>query len=209
MQIASYSQYWFEFASIVGSVAFALSGFLVATRKQLDIMGIFILAFIVANGGGVVRDLLVDRTPAIMRGMLPFWLATGTVAFATVFRLHARRTVERNRLFILSDAIGLVAFGITGALVGIEEGLHFFGVVTLSFLTATGGGIARDALVNEVPLVLHDDFYGSVALALGIAVYALHWAGSINPASLIAVFISGLVLRLFAYRLGWRLPKLR
>ena len=77
-------------------------------------------------------------------------------------------------------------------MIGIEKGLHFFGVVTLSFLTATGGGIARDMLVNEVPLVLHGDFYGSVAILLGVAIYLFHSAGLMNPVSLSMVFVAGL-----------------
>ena len=199
----------FILISTSGGVAFALSGFLAGVRKGLDVMGIFILAFITANGGGVVRDLLFGRTPAVMHGMLPFWLAAGTVVLAVAFRLHDRASVERNRIFIISDAVGLAAFGITGALVGIENELHLFGVITLSFLTATGGGIARDVLVNEVPLVLREDFYGSVALLLGLAIQLLRWAALMNPASLSMVFVAGTVLRLVAYRHGWRLPKVR
>jgi uncharacterized membrane protein YeiH len=194
-------------ASVVGSVAFALSGFMAGARKRLDVMGVFILAFLTANGGGVVRDLLIGRTPAIMRGMSPFWIAVGVVALALLFRLQLRDFVERHRIFLVSDAVGLVAFGITGALVGIEEGLHLFGVVTLSFLTATGGGIARDVLANEVPLVLREDFYGSVALLLGVAVYMLHAAGWTSPISLTLLFVAGLVLRLVAHSRGWKLPK--
>ncbi len=209
MNIGYYYPQVFETASIIGSIAFALSGFLIGARKNMDIMGIFILAFLTANGGGVLRDLLVDRTPAIMDSMLPFWLAAGTMAVAMLLRLHRSATLERGRLFIISDAVGLVAFGITGALIGIEKELHFFGVVTLSFLTATGGGIARDVLVNEVPLVLHADFYGSVALFLGVAVYLLHWAGLMNPVSLMMVFVAGLLLRIIAHQYGWKLPKLR
>ena len=158
-----YYAHVFTTASTAGSIAFALSGFMAAARKQLDVMGIFILAFLTANGGGVVRDLLVGRTPAIMHSMLPFWLAAGTVMLAMAFRRQDRASMEHNQIFIISDSVGLVAFGITGALIGIEKGLHFFGVVTLFFLTATGGGIARDMLVYEVPLVLHGDFYGSVS----------------------------------------------
>jgi uncharacterized membrane protein YeiH len=209
IDLSDYGTSVFASASTVGSVAFGLSGFMAGARKQLDVMGAFILAFLTANGGGVVRDLLVGRTPAIMRGMLPFWLAAGTVALALAFRLQRRASVERHRIFIVSDAVGLVAFGIAGALVGIEEDLHLFGVVTLSFLTATGGGIARDVLANEVPLVLHEDFYGSIALLLGVAVYAIHAAGWMNPVTLTLVFVAGLVLRLIAHRRGWRLPKVR
>lgn len=207
MDLDYYSPYALIVVSALGGIAFALSGFLAGVRKGLDMMGIFIVAFLTANGGGVVRDLLIGRTPAIMRGVLPFWLAAGTVILGVVFRLHDRASVERNRIFILSDAVGLVAFGIAGALVGIEEGLHFFGVMTLSFLTATGGGIARDVLANEVPLVLREDFYGSVAILLGLAVQLLHRAGLMNPVSLSMVFVAGIVLRLVAYQRGWRLPK--
>lgn len=206
--ISDYYAHIFDAASIAGSIAFALSGFLVGARKRMDIMGIFILAFLTANGGGILRDLLVDRPPAIMNSTLPFWIATGTMAFAMLFRLHNVATLERGRVFVISDAVGLVAFGITGALIGIEKELHFFGVVALSFLTATGGGIVRDVLAKEVPLVLHSDFYGSVALLLGVVVYALHSAGLMNPVSLVVVFAAGLALRLVAYKKGWSLPKL-
>jgi uncharacterized membrane protein YeiH len=209
MDLGYYYAQAFAIASTAGSIAFALSGFMMGARKQLDVMGAFILAFLAANGGGVVRDLLVGRTPAIMGGVLPFWLAAGTMALAMAFRLPGRPYLERNRIFIVSDAVGLVAFGITGALIGIESDLHFFGVVTLSFLTASGGGIVRDMLVNEVPLVLRGDFYGSVALLLGVAVFLLHRAGLLNPATLSLVFVSGLVLRLVAYRRGWSLPTVR
>ena len=197
----------FATASAVGSIAFALSGFMAGARKQLDVMGVFILAFLSANGGGVVRDLIVGRMPAVMHSPLPFWLAAGTVALALAFRLQRRDSVERHRIFIVSDAIGLVAFGIAGALVGIEKGLNLFGVVTLSFVTATGGGIARDVLVNDVPLVLREDFYGSVAILLGVGISCLHWAGSMSPVSLSLVFAAGLILRLFAHERGWRLPR--
>ncbi|MEW4570519.1 trimeric intracellular cation channel family protein [Tautonia sp. JC769] len=198
----------FTTASIVGSVAFALSGFMMGARKRLDLMGAFILAFLTANGGGVIRDLIVDRPPAIMAGLLPFYLTAGTVTLALALRLQRRATLERAWIFVLSDAIGLVAFGITGAIIAIEHDLHVFGVVILSFLTATGGGIVRDILVNEVPLVLHGDFYGSVAILLGIAIDALHRADLMNPASLLAVFAAGLLLRLIAYRRRWSLPRL-
>lgn len=206
MDIGYYSAQVFGAASIVGGVAFALSGFLAGARKRLDVMGVFILAFLTANGGGVARDLLVGRTPAIMHSTTPFWLAAGTVGLALVLRLQRRASVELHRIFIASDAVGLVAFGIAGALIGIEHELHFFGVVTLSFLTATGGGIVRDILVNDVPLVLREDFYGSVALLLGAGLSLLHGAGSLNPVSVSAMFVAGLALRLVAHGRNWRLP---
>jgi uncharacterized membrane protein YeiH len=198
----------FEIAVIIGGLAFALSGVLVGIRKDLDVMGVFILAFLTANGGGVLRDLMIDRQPAILASLTPLWITSAVVAGAWLFRIPRGTTLERTWFFVISDAVGLVAFSISGGLVGIEEGLHFFGVITLSFLTATGGGIVRDLLVNEVPLVLRADFYGSVALLMGIAVYVLHLADAVNLLTLSVLFAVGLILRLTAYKYKWQLPRL-
>jgi uncharacterized membrane protein YeiH len=194
-------------ASTTGAIAFALSGFLAGARKNLDVMGIFILAFLTANGGGVVRDLLVDRPVAILQSTEPFWVAAGVTFGAWLLKLQRFQTIENQWFFVVCDAIGLVAFGITGALIALEAGIHFFGLLTLSFLTATGGGILRDMLVNNVPEVLHSGFYGSVAIFLGMSIYLLDLAGILNPLSLIAVFAGALTLRLVAYRYRWKLPR--
>ncbi len=194
-------------SGIVGGIAFATSGFIVGARKKLDLMGILILAFLTANGGGVLRDLLTGQPPAMMKNAEPFWLVGLTVLACLACRLQKRSGLERSWIFILSDGVGLVAFGITGAMTGITLGVHSFGVLTLSLLTAVGGGIIRDLLVSEVPEVLHGGFYGSVALLLGCALFALHVAGWMNPVSIMAVFAGGLALRLVAYRYKWSLPK--
>jgi uncharacterized membrane protein YeiH len=196
-------------ASFAGGIAFALSGFLVGVRKNLDVVGIFILAFLTGNGGGVLRDLLTGATPAILSSMTPFWLTGGTMLVASLLRLHRRDGIERNWLFVASDGVGLVAFGITGAVTGLAAGVHFFGVLTLSLLTAVGGGMIRDMLVNEIPEVLHGGFYGSIALLLGAALYALHALGWMNPATLLAAFGLAFAMRLVAYHREWALPKMK
>lgn len=208
MDIGDSSALIFATASVVGSMAFAISGFMTGVRNDLDLMGVFVLSFLSANGGGVIRDLLVDRTPAIMSSTVPFWLTAGAMVCAIALRLQ-NSSVEQRRIFVVSDAIGLAAFGIHGALIGIESGLHGFGVITLSFLTATGGGMIRDMLVNEVPMILREEFYGSVALLLAVAVICLHRADAIGPLSLLIVFVSGVALRLVARKRRWRLPKVR
>ncbi|MFW0776502.1 MAG: trimeric intracellular cation channel family protein [Rickettsiales bacterium] len=194
-------------ASTIGGVAFALSGYLIGARKNLDIMGVFILAFLTANGGGILRDLLVDRTPVILLSTQPFWLATTVTLTAWLFKIQRLETIDRRWFFVICDAIGLVAFGITGALVAIEEQVHFFSFLTLSFLTATGGGMLRDLLVGNVPEVLHSGFYGSIAIFLSFSMYFLHIEQALNPITLLAVFIFSITLRLVAYRFKWRLPK--
>lgn len=194
-------------AGLVGGAAFALSGFLTGVRKELDLMGVFILSLLTASGGGALRDILIGRPVALVHGAGAFLISGTVVLLALAFRLHRLPQLEQRLGFVVSDAVGLAAFGLSGALVGIEAQAHFFGVVSLALLTAAGGGILRDLLVNEVPEVLHGGFYGSVALLQGAAVYALNELGALNPYTLLAAFCAALALRLVAYRRNWRLPR--
>jgi uncharacterized membrane protein YeiH len=207
MNITDYSSIIIP-ASTIGGAAFALSGYLAATRKELDLMGIFIVAFLTANGGGVLRDLLIDRPPVMLQSTLPFWLTASVIIFAALFKLQHLDNLEKNWFFIISDSIGVVAVGATGALVAIEGNLHVFAVLTLALLTAVGGGIIRDILTNEVPIVLHSGFNGSVTLILALILYGLHQAAQLTPISIILVFVVALILRLIAHWRNWQLPKL-
>lgn len=196
------------FASLIGSIAFALSGFLVGRRNNLDWMGLFILSFLTANGGGILRDMLADRPPVILLSNEPFIVAFSVTCIGGLLKLHHNTSIESRWFFIFCDAVGLVAFAITGALVALEINAPFFGLVTLAFLTAAGGAILRDVLVNNVPEVLHSGFYGSVAIMVAVAVYLLDSGGVMTRLGLLAIFLGGLLLRLLAYRYRWKLPKL-
>ena len=173
------------YGGILGGIAFALSGYFVGLRKELDLMGVFIVAFLTANGGGVLRDVLLGREPGVLKSVESFWLVGGVIAVAWLLRLHPHNNLERRWYFIVSDAVGLVAFAITGAVIGLAENLHFFGVLLTALLSAVGGGIIRDLLVNDVPEVLHGGFYGSVALIVGaLPPTALHALNADSPAGL-------------------------
>lgn len=198
----------FEIASVVGSIAFALSGFLVGIRKHMDLMGIFIVSMLTANGGGAIRDVLVGKTPAVLTSPSAFYLVLAVILIALLLRLHHRKSLEQHVAFILSDAIGLIAFSVTGALVALEAGLSIFGVMVLAFVTATGGGIMRDMMVNEVPTLLSSDFYGTVALLVALALYCLHAYEMDSSIAIATVFIAALTLRLLAYFRGWHLPRI-
>jgi uncharacterized membrane protein YeiH len=194
-------------ASLAGGIAFALSGFLAGTKKKLDWMGLFILSFLTANGGGILRDLLTDRTPVILLSNEPFFIALVVTLAGSLFKLQRYAELENQWLFVICDAVGLVAFAITGSLVALEINAPFFGFVTLAFLTAAGGAILRDILVNNVPEVLHSGFYGSIAILVAVAFYLLNMQAMLTPLSVLAVFTGGLVLRLVAYHYRWNLPK--
>lgn len=199
----------FSLASTIGTIAFALSGFMVGVRKDLDIMGIFILSMLTANGGGAVRDILVGRLPNVLTDISAFLLVVGVIGSALLLRLHRRPTFEKSHIFVLSDSMGLVAFSVTGTLIGIDAGLSIFGVMVLAFITASGGGIIRDLMVNEVPSVLSSDFYGTIAILLGAVMYMLHhYTSYYNDTALIMLFAIALIMRLTAYYFGWKLPRI-
>lgn len=199
----------FLLASWVGGVAFALSGFLVGVRKHLDLMGVFILSFLTANGGGVLRDVLIGKTPYALTDMTGFVVVFLTFLFGLILYRIKKTDIEKKGLFVLSDSIGLAAFSLTGTLVGIDAGLTVFGVVVLSFITATGGGILRDIMVSDVPSVFKSDFYGSVSILVALCVYALHHMGYASDLNIAAVFAAALFLRLLAHKMGWHLPRLK
>ncbi|MDX9965537.1 MAG: TRIC cation channel family protein [Sulfuricurvum sp.] len=195
-------------ADILGITAFALSGFLVGVRNNLDLLGIIIAASLTALGGGVVRDVILDRTPFAFNEYYPAVTVIATIAFAFIFRLYHREQIERQWLFVISDTIGLVAFSITGALLAIQADFNFFGVMILSFLTAVGGGVLRDTMINQVPSVLISDFYGSIALIVSILLLLLAGFDTLNTPGVAVVAALAVGLRLLAYTKRWHLPTL-
>jgi len=197
-----------EIADTIGTIAFALSGFMAATKHRLDLLGIFIASFLTALGGGIVRDTVADRVPYTFSHLLPTSLVIAVIFVAILLKLYKKSEIENTTYFVISDSIGLISFSITGALVALMVDFNIFGVIMLALVTAVGGGITRDVLLNRVPVMLTSELYGSVSILVGIAVYLLHTYGTINKPYLLMVFSMGLLLRLLAYYRKWRLPKL-
>ena len=196
----------FEVAEYIGTVAFAMSGFFVATRVKLDFLGVLISVFLTAFGGGVIRDIVVDKTPYAFSHTMPGIMVLSIMILLILFRFHKKESVENRLWFILSDSIGLVSFSITGALIAIENELNLTGILALSFVTAVGGGITRDVIINEVPFVFKTGFYGTVALLVGILMYVLHIFDMMTFYPIVAVFILGVTLRVVAYYKKWSIP---
>ncbi len=197
-----------EIADIIGIICFAASGFLIAVHYKLDILGIFISAFLTALGGGMIRDTIANKTPYIFTETLPVILVISTVFLSLIFKLHKIPDFEGKTAFIISDAIGLVSFAITGSIIALENEFNFLGVLILSFLTAVGGGTIRDILINRVPSILVSEFYGTIAIIVGLIMYILHIFQEINILNITILFSFGVILRLVAYYKHWSLPKL-
>ncbi len=196
----------FETAEYIGIVAFAMSGFFVAARNHLDLLGTLVSVFLTAFGGGVMRDVIVNKTPYTFSHDAPAVIVFTLMLLMILFRLHKKESVENRSWFILSDSIGLVSFSIGGALVALDAGLNITGVLALSFVTAVGGGIARDIIINEVPFVFKTGFYGTVSLLAGAVLYLLEKFGWMNLYTITAVFVLGVALRIVAYYRMWSVP---
>ena len=197
-----------EIADIIGVICFALSGFLIAVHYKLDILGVFISSFLTALGGGMIRDVLADKTPYVFTNNLPVVLVVATVLIALLFKLHKIDDLEGKTAFIISDAVGLVSFSITGSIVAIQNDFNFLGVLILAFLTAVGGGTIRDILINRVPSILVSEFYATVALIVATIIFTLELFELRNLFTMMIVFIFGVILRLRAYYKKWHLPTL-
>ncbi len=121
----------------------------------------------------------------------PALVVVAVLVVLIVFRLHTKASLENRFVFLLSDLIGLASFSITGSLIALEHHLNFTDVLALTFITAVGGGIARDVIINEVPFVFTTGFYGTIALIMGALMYLLDRLGLINGYALSLLLIVG------------------
>jgi len=183
-----------------------MSGFFVAVRAKLDFLGVLIAVFLTAFGGGIIRDIIVNKTPYIFSHNIPAVVVFSLMLILIAFKFHKKESIENRSWFIVSDSIGLVSFSITGALVALESKLNFTGILTLSFVTAVGGGIVRDIIINEVPFVFKTGFYGTVSLLVGALMYLLEMFGFIGLYGAMAVFTLGVGIRVIAYYKKWSIP---
>lgn len=196
----------FEIAEYIGIIAFAISGFFVAVRSKLDFLGVLISVFLTALGGGIIRDIVVDKTPYTFTHNTPALIIITVMVLLILFKFHKRDSIENRPLFIISDSIGLISFSITGALIAIEQELNLTGVLALSFVTAVGGGIIRDIIINEIPFVFKTGFYGTIALLVGMSLYVLNMLEMMHFYPIAVIFVLGVALRVVAYYKKWSIP---
>ncbi|MBV8049492.1 MAG: trimeric intracellular cation channel family protein [Paludibacterium sp.] len=197
-----------EWISAIGTVAFAFSGYLVGVKKRLDLLGILIVALLTGIGGGIMRDVLVHRVPLVFYDYTNVVIIAITLLLSWLTGLHKRESQTFYRAFIVADSLGLVAFSITGAQVGLMYDLNAFGVVLLGFITAVGGGVVRDMMVNDIPFILHEDFYGTVSILVAGGLFVLDQLVYVNYLSLQLLFGIGLAIRLIGHWRDMTLPKI-
>jgi len=194
---------------LAGVIVFGLSGAVLAIRKQFDLVGIVVLAVTTALGGGILRDLLIaDGPPRALRDSWYLVLAVGTALLAAVGHpLLSRFT----RAVLVFDALGLGLYCVVGAAQGMGAGFSVAAAVVLGGLSAVGGGILRDVLAQEVPVVFRaDSRLYAIPAAGGALVTAILWQADLyGPVTVSITVALVVVVRLVSLRLGWRAPRAR
>ena len=190
---------------ILGLIAFSFSGAVKGISRRLDLFGITVLGILTALGGGVVRDLLVIRIPLMLTAGNYVLCALLGILLALLARRRGEQVVN-DRIFLVSDAVGLASFTAGGCTVAAGYGLGIVGIVVMGLSTAVGGGVLRDLLCGEVPLILRSEFYASCALAGSIIFWALLTATGNQPLAAVMCAIVVFVMRLLAIRHRWSLP---
>lgn len=191
--------------AMLGTAAFAISGALAASRKNMDIFGFSVLALMPAVGGGTIRDIVIGNTPV-------FWITDSNyVAVAIIAALiiffTSYKAGSRRRILIWMDAMGLALFAAIGTQVSLEHNTGPLVAVMLGVTTAVTGGMIRDIICNEIPLVLTQEIYATAAFVSGIT-YVI--ADSLSLATPLALAISvgtGFAVRGLAIVFEWSLPK--
>ncbi len=189
---------------LLGVAVFAVSGALMAARKELDLLGVIVAATVTAIGGGTLRDLLLDRNPI-------FWIADPTypaviLAAALLTLLYTRRARVPERALLLADAGGLALFTISGATIAERLGLPAPSVVLMGTLTGCAGGLLRDVLCNEVPLILRRDVYATAEIAGALAYLVALRAGADDLVAALLGMAVVVMLRVAAIYRGLHLP---
>ncbi len=189
---------------ILGTIAFAISGVLVAMSKRMDPFGVFIIAFVTAVGGGTLRDLLIGSTPVFwMTDMIFMYVIAAATFLAVVFRNQIKHL--RRSLFLF-DTIGIGLYTVIGIEKGLNAGLHPIICIALGTITACFGGVIRDILCNEIPVIFRKEIYATACIFGGVTYFVLReFIGDENLIFVIALTVV-ITIRLLAVIFKISLP---
>ncbi len=202
---------------IIGTVAFAFSGAMMAIKKELDLFGVLILAVITAVGGGVIRDVLLGCTPPqvfLKPSYVIVAAAVSIVLFIWGYRRHGQlesATIARvEKIMLYADAVGLAVFSVLGVKAAFEvlEERNIFLSIFVGVVTGVGGGVLRDVLVGLKPYIFVKHVY-ALSSIVGASLCTVLWCVLNSEAGLILGALAVVILRLLAIHFQWNLPKIK
>ncbi|HBC29545.1 MAG TPA: trimeric intracellular cation channel family protein [Prevotellaceae bacterium] len=187
----------------VGTFAFALSGVRLASAKQFDIFGAWIVGMATAIGGGTLRDFML--------GVNPFWMTNSSYficcALAVVgVMFFSKFLIRENNTWFIFDTIGLALFNVIGIEKTLNMGFPYWTAITMGSITGAAGGVIRDVFINEVPLIFRKEIYALACVAGGAVYAACHHFGLTLEVNALLSILTVIVIRLLAVKYGWHLP---
>jgi uncharacterized membrane protein YeiH len=194
----------FHLLDIIGTIAFAMSGALTAMSKKMDGFGVFIIAFVTAVGGGTLRDVMIGRTPV---GWMLDLEYVYVICIGFILALLFRKKFDRLRTSLfLFDTIGLGVFTLIGLEKGINIGLHPLICIALGTMTACFGGVIRDILCTEIPVIFRKEIYATICILGGVVFFALKRFNLDDNLLYILTSLVIISVRLMAVKFKWYLP---
>jgi uncharacterized membrane protein YeiH len=191
--------------NLLGAAVFAVSGVLAAARKSLDLLGVVVIAIVTAIGGGTLRDLLLDRHPMFWFHEKEHLLVIVSAALLTLVYLHFRRPPQRS--LVIADALGLAVFTVSGTQIAQAEGQPAVIAAIMGVMTGVAGGVVRDVLTAEIPLIFRSgDLYATAAITGATLYLLLVFAGVPAPFPTVLAIASIALLRFASIWWGLRLP---
>lgn len=194
----------FFILDLMGTIAFAISGALSAMNRRLDLFGIFIIAFVTAIGGGTLRDILIGSTPVTWMENITYIYLIGVV---TIFAIFFRKKLNylKKSLFLF-DTIGLGVFTITGVEMGVQNNLNPIISIAIGAMTGTFGGVIRDILCNEIPVIFRKEVYATACIIGGLAFVLLHELGVDTDIIYVTTSLTVIIIRLIVVKYHISLP---
>ena len=192
---------------ITGTFAFAISGALFASDKKFDLFGVIIIAFVTAVGGGMLRDILMDAHPINWIGDLNYvW----TILIAVIFtRLFKSKIAPLSKTMFLFDTIGIGVFTLIGVQKGFSYGLHPFAAIIMGMISSVFGGVLRDVLTNQIPLIFQKEIYASACLIGGLVFWISNYFEFSQSIQFFVTLISVILVRSIAVKFHLELPKIK
>ncbi|WP_347862088.1 trimeric intracellular cation channel family protein [Salimicrobium sp. PL1-032A] len=192
-----------DMLNMIAVMAFSFSGAIVAMSERYDIFGTYMLGLATAFVGGIIRNIALD-VPVVHvweQGIF-FYVAIGTITVAYFFPKSWVMFMDRWNIY--TDAIGLSAFAIGGAMFAMDQGFPLGGIMFAALLTGVGGGMTRDVLAQRRPMVLHQEIYAVWAMAAGF-VAGMGWVDLGSVWQMYSLFVAVIALRVTSHHMGWHL----
>ncbi|PAU88684.1 hypothetical protein CK507_03110 [Pseudomonas sp. WN033] len=197
---------WFYAFDLFGVAVFAITGALMAGRKSMDLFGVMVIAIITALGGGTLRDAILDNHPVSWIRNDLYILVAVLAAIATVVWVRFTRPIHETGLLV-ADAFGLAVFTVIGTQVALQHDVPISAAVIMGVMTGVAGGVMRDIICNEIPLIFHKEIYATACIAGSLVYIGLYYLGIPENLDITLAILTVLVIRLAAIRWHLGLPR--